>query len=85
MRVDKGAAIKVRAKDPMKRPGRLDKPRDTAPSSRNGNTTKYALNICSIFSNSQFQYLPNLLLKLILIFSRDRESEKERENYEEEA
>lgn len=42
-RVDKGAAIKVRNKDPIKRAGSFDKPREIAPSSRNGNTTKYAL------------------------------------------
>ena len=46
-RVDKGAAIKVRNKDPIKRAGSFDKPREIAPSSRNGNTTKYALKICN--------------------------------------
>ena len=40
MRVDKGAAINVRAKDPTNRPGRFDNPKEIAPSSRNGNTTK---------------------------------------------
>lgn len=46
MRVEMGAAIKVRAKDPINRPGRFDNPKEIAPSSRNGRTTKYALKIC---------------------------------------
>ena len=44
--VETGAAIKVRTKDPTKRPGRFDRPKDIAPSSRNGKTIKYALKIC---------------------------------------
>lgn len=35
-----GAAIKVNTKDPTKRLGKFDKPREIAPSSRNGSTTK---------------------------------------------
>ena len=45
MRVERGAAIKVSTKDPTKRPGRLDRPKEIAPSSRKGSTTKYALKI----------------------------------------
>ena len=45
-RVERGAATKVRANEPKKRPGKFDNPNDMAPSSRNGRTTKYALNIC---------------------------------------
>lgn len=47
MRVEMGAATKVRAKDPRNSPGRFDKPKEIAPSSRNGSTTKYALKICN--------------------------------------
>lgn len=41
--VDTGAATRVSIKDPTKSSGRFDKPKDIAPSSRNGRTTKYAL------------------------------------------
>lgn len=40
MSVETGAATSVRAKDPMKSSGRLPKPKDIAPSSRKGSTTK---------------------------------------------
>jgi hypothetical protein len=43
MRVERGAAIKVSTKEPTKRPSRFDRPKEMAPSSRNGSTTKYAL------------------------------------------
>lgn len=46
MTVERGTATKVSTNDPTKSPGRLFRPRDMAPSSRNGRTTKYALNIC---------------------------------------
>ncbi|KAL6977544.1 hypothetical protein U1Q18_026343 [Sarracenia purpurea var. burkii] len=42
MSVERGAATSVRAKEPTKRPGRFPKPKDIAPSSRNGRTTKKA-------------------------------------------
>lgn len=45
-RVVRGAAINVKTNDPIKRPGRLLIPNEIAPSSRNGKTTKYALNTC---------------------------------------
>lgn len=44
MRVERGAAINVSIKDPTKSPGILPIPKEIAPSSRNGKTTKYALN-----------------------------------------
>ena len=40
MRVDKGAAINVRTKDPTNKLGRFDNPSEIAPSSCNGNTPK---------------------------------------------
>lgn len=45
IRVETGAAIKVRINDPTNRPGSFDKPSEIAPSSRKGSTTKYALKI----------------------------------------
>jgi hypothetical protein len=45
MKVERGAAMRVRNNDPTKRPGSFDNPSDIAPSSRSGRTTKYALNI----------------------------------------
>lgn len=47
MSVVTGAAINVNTNDPIKRPGRLRIPKEIAPSSRNGKTTKYALNACT--------------------------------------
>lgn len=44
MSVARGAAINVNIKEPTKRPGRLLIPKEMAPSSRKGKTTKYALN-----------------------------------------
>lgn len=43
--MERGAAIKVSSKEPTKRPGRFDRPKEMAPSSRNGSNTKYALKI----------------------------------------
>lgn len=48
IRVETGAAIRVSNKDPTNRPGRFDNPREIAPSSRSGSTTKYALKICQL-------------------------------------
>lgn len=45
IKVETGAAIRVRNRDPTNRTGSFDKPSDIAPSSRRGRTTKYALNI----------------------------------------
>lgn len=49
MRVERGAAINVKINDPTNSPGRLSIPNEIAPSSRNGKTTKYALNTCMPF------------------------------------
>lgn len=40
MRVETGAAIKVNSKEPINNPGKLDNPKEIAPSSLNGSTTK---------------------------------------------
>lgn len=48
-----GAATRVRRREPTKRPGKLDKPREIAPSSRRGKITKYALRICKHMNCSQ--------------------------------
>lgn len=39
-RVASGAAMEVRSREPMKRLGRFDRPKEIAPSSRRGSTTK---------------------------------------------
>ena len=52
-RVEIGAATRVRRREPTKRPGKLDKPREIAPSSRRGKITKYALRICKHMNCSQ--------------------------------
>ena len=45
IKVETGAATSVSSKDPTNKLGRFPRPRDIAPSSRKGSTTKYALKI----------------------------------------
>lgn len=57
IKVERGAARSVRSKDPTNKLGRLPKPKEIAPSSRKGRTTKYALNICISKIQPLFVYL----------------------------
>lgn len=54
--VERGAAMSVSINEPRNSPGILPIPNEIAPSSRNGKTTKYALNTYIYITNSQSKH-----------------------------